>query len=319
MLIRFGFAECFTSYVYYFWERLRALCWNVTRHEGGHSHASLLVSLSRAKQRAHPFRPGSGCMGAPRMFVRSPKNVSASIKRFDTLVHGNVRVIPQFPPELQFQELSLLHEVTQAAKLQLHARELLPLRSTAAAVKDLKEDLWKQSSAAREIYEMKNLREQVPVALAKLAHVHWRLKVPLIFFNHAPRNVIYVFKMTPHYIESIQLLCAVKLLVFEYFKIKLISRMSCNANVILRYWVSVMISPLANKEVFCLWRESVSSLSRPGGADNGGSKLTSPISAGCSFRQRGLLHPLLPASFFIVGCTSPIADSSHVVITNEAN
>lgn len=68
--------------------------------------------------------------------------------------------------------------------------------------------------------------------------------------------------------------------------------------------------PLANKkEVFCLWRESVSGLSCPGEANNGGSKLTSPISPGHSPRQRrlfGLFHPLLPASFFIVfGCTNP--------------
>lgn len=65
-------------------------------------------------------------MGAPRMFVRSPKNVSASVKRFDTLVRGNVRVTRQFvAPGLQFQEPSLLHEVTQAANLQLHEKRII--------------------------------------------------------------------------------------------------------------------------------------------------------------------------------------------------
>lgn len=124
--------------------------------------------------------------------------MSASVKRFDTLVRaGNARVASQFAPKLQFQEPSLLHEVvTQAANLQLHAWELLPLQFTVRSSS--------QGSTKRKIYENKALPhlrfmkwriyKLISIVLAKLAHVHWKLRVHLIFIIYVPRK--YLLKVT---------------------------------------------------------------------------------------------------------------------------
>jgi len=86
---------------------LRALRRNVTWDKGDHSHAFLSPFLERSSVPTL-FKPAT--MGAPRVFVRSPKNVPQS--NDSTRLYLVVRVTPQF--ELQFQEPSLVREVTEA-------------------------------------------------------------------------------------------------------------------------------------------------------------------------------------------------------------
>lgn len=144
---RFGFAECFTSYVYCFWKRFK----NITPKRNSAWRRPFprvsFASLSRVKQHAHPFKPGSGRMGAPRVFVRSPKNVSVSVKRFDTLVRASDSVIRSYWIAVS-RVIAVTGEVTQTANLQLHEKRIIAFTIYGTQQQSRiyeKEDIWKQS------------------------------------------------------------------------------------------------------------------------------------------------------------------------------
>lgn len=99
---------------------LRALCSRkVTRHEGGHSHASLLAPfLGQSGVSTLSHGSGSGRMGAPRVCLRAHLTEKRCSSRSNDSTGSRVRErSPQFvAPRRQIRELSPLRVVIQMAR-----------------------------------------------------------------------------------------------------------------------------------------------------------------------------------------------------------
>lgn len=136
---------------------LRALCWNVTQHKGGHSHASLSSPFLGQSSVPILSGPGSDRMGAPRVCLCGNRKMclfqSNDLTRLYVVTRDWLR-------NLLLSYSFKSHRCYTSCKLAvICSRIIIFSLRYAEAVKDLrKARFMKINSVTHEIYEIKNLQ-----------------------------------------------------------------------------------------------------------------------------------------------------------------